>query len=60
MCGDNMSLRLSVWAMQTGVSSRTAGRMWKAGTWPVPVEPLATGTIIVHRPAAPVEGGVAL
>jgi putative resolvase len=34
--------------------------MWKAGTLPVPAEQLATGTIIVHPPSAPVERGVAL
>jgi len=42
------------------VSYRTAWRMWKAGTLPVPAEHLATGTVIVHPPAAPVESGVAL
>jgi putative resolvase len=26
--------------------------MWKAGTLPVPPEPLASGTVIVHPPAA--------
>ena len=34
--------------------------MWKAGTLPVPAEQLATGTVIVHPPAAPVASGVAL
>ena len=60
VCGYNMSMRLGVWAKQTGVSYRTAWRMWKAGTLPVPAEQLATGTIIVHPPAAPGERGVAL
>ena len=58
--GYNMTMRLGVWAKQTGVSYKTAWRMWKAGTLPVPAEQLATGTVIVHPPAAPVESGVAL
>lgn len=51
-------MKLSVWAELQGVSYKTARRMWKAGTLPVPSEPLATGTVIVHAgaPAA----GVAL
>ena len=53
-------MRLSAWAEQTGVSYKTAWRMWKAGTLPVPAEQLATGTVIVHAPAATVAGGVAL
>lgn len=34
--------------------------MWKAGQLPVPAEQLPTGTIIVHPPVTPTEGGVAL
>lgn len=51
-------MKLSVWAELQGVSYKTAWRMWKAGTLPVPSEQLATGTVIVHAgaPAA----GVAL
>lgn len=41
-------MKLSVWAKQQGVSYKTAWRMWKAGTLPVPAEQLATGTVIVH------------
>ena len=33
-----MSMRLGIWAKQTGVSYRTARRMWTAGTLPVPAE----------------------
>lgn len=53
-------MRLSAWARQTGVSYKTAWRMWKAGTLPVPAEQLATGTVIIHCPAASSESGVAL
>lgn len=41
-------MKLSVWAELQGVSYKTAWRMWKAGTLPVPAEQLATGTVIVH------------
>lgn len=41
-------MKLSAWAKQQGVSYKTAWRMWKAGTLPVPAEQLATGTVIVH------------
>src|ERR1039458_9517780 len=53
-------MRLSAWARQTGVSYKTAWRMWKAGRLPVPAEQLATGTVIVHSPASSTETGVAL
>lgn len=41
-------MKLSVWAELQGVSYKTAWRMWKAGTLPVPAEQLPTGTVIVH------------
>lgn len=41
-------MKLSSWAKLQGVSYKTAWRMWKAGTLPVPAEQLATGTVIVH------------
>lgn len=41
-------MKLSAWAKQQGISYKTAWRMWKAGTLPVPAEQLATGTVIVH------------
>jgi predicted site-specific integrase-resolvase len=58
--GHNELMRLSAWAKQTGLSYQTAWRMWKAGLLPVPAEQLATGTVIVHAPTAPVASGVAL
>lgn len=41
-------MKLSAWAKEQGISYKTAWRWWKAGTMPVPVEQLASGTIIVH------------
>ena len=41
-------MKLSVWAELQGVCYKTAWRMWKAGTLPVPAEQLSTGTVIVH------------
>jgi predicted site-specific integrase-resolvase len=41
-------VKLSVWAKSQGISYKTAWRMWKAGSLPVPAEQLATGTVIVH------------
>ena len=41
-------MKLSVWAELQGVSYKTAWRMWKSGTLPVPAEQLATGTVIIH------------
>jgi len=49
-----------VWAKSQGVSYKTAWRMWKAGTLPVPAEQLATGTVIVHAVERETAGGVAL
>lgn len=42
-------MKLSVWAKNQGISYKTAWRWWKAGTMPVPVEQLASGTVIVHE-----------
>jgi predicted site-specific integrase-resolvase len=53
-------MKLSIWAAQQGITYKTAWRMWKNGKLPVPAEQLPTGTIIVHPPASPVEGGAAL
>ncbi len=41
-------MRLSVWAELQGISYKTAWRMWKAGTLPVPAEQLPTGKVVVH------------
>ena len=51
-------MKLSVWAELQGVSYKTAWRMWKAGSLPVPAYQLPTGTVVVDakRPA----NGVAL
>lgn len=52
-------MKLSLWAKQQGLSYKTAWRMWKAGTLPVPAEQLATGTVVVKaEPALP--GGAVL
>ena len=52
-------MKLSVWAKEQGISYKTAWRWWKAGTMPVPVEQLASGTVIVHEQKV-ISGGVAL
>lgn len=52
-------MKLSVWAKEKGISYKTAWRWWKAGTMPVPVEQLPSGTVIVHEPKV-ISGGVAL
>lgn len=52
-------MKLSVWAKEQGISYKTAWRWWKAGTMPVPVEQLPSGTVIVHESKA-ISGGVAL
>ncbi len=41
-------MKLSVWAELQGISYKTAWRMWKAGTLPVPAEQMPTGTVVVH------------
>lgn len=51
-------MRLSVWAELQGISYKTAWRMWKAKTLPVPAYQLATGTVVVE--AQPKINGVAL
>src|SRR3989442_5934997 len=52
-------MKLSVWAKEQGISYKTAWRWWKAGTMPVPVEQLPSGTVIVHESKV-ISGGVAL
>jgi len=43
-------MRLSAWARKTGLSHKTARRLWKTGRLPfLPAEQLATGTVIVHE-----------
>ena len=44
-------MKLSVWAERQGIRYKTAWRMWKAGTLPVPCEQLPTGTVVVHAEA---------
>lgn len=51
-------MRLSVWAELQGISYKTAWRMWKAKTLPVPAYQLPTGTVVVD--AKPPVNGVAL
>jgi len=53
-----VGMKLSVWAELQGISYKTAWRMWKAGTLPVPCEQLPTGTVVVHAEAK--SHGVAL
>src|SRR5262252_5067699 len=53
-------MKLSTWARQQGISSKTAWRLWKAGKLPVPAEQLATGTVILHAAPAHEPAGVAL
>jgi predicted site-specific integrase-resolvase len=48
-------MKLSVWAKQQGLSYKTAWRMWKAGTLPLPAEQLATGTVIIKQPSSQTE-----
>ena len=51
-------MKLSVWAELQGISYKTAWRMWKARTLPVPAHQLPTGTVVVD--AKPQANGVAL
>ena len=51
-------MKLSVWAELQGISYKTAWRMWKARTLPVPAHQLPTGTVVVD--ANPKVNGVAL
>lgn len=40
-------MKLSEWAKKTGLSYKTAWRMWKSGRLPVRAEQLPTGTVLV-------------
>jgi len=51
-------MKLSVWAELQGISYKTAWRMWKTKTLPVPAYALPTGTVIVQDQRD--VGGVAL
>ncbi len=53
-------MKLSAWAKANGLTYKTAWRMWRDGTLPVPAEQLATGTVLVHPPQAPTVAAVAL
>jgi predicted site-specific integrase-resolvase len=53
-------MKLSVWARESGLTYKTAWRMWRDGNLPVPSEQLATGTVLVHPPKAPAIQAVAL
>ena len=44
-------MKLSVWAELQGISYKTAWRMWKAKTLPVPAYQLPTGTVVVEAVA---------
>ena len=46
-------MKLSQWAKEKGVSYKTAYRMFQAGTLPVKVEQLPTGTILVYPEIQP-------
>jgi predicted site-specific integrase-resolvase len=52
-------MKLTTWATQQGISYKTAFRWFQAGTLPVPVTQLPTGTILVHPPQ-PTADGVAI
>ena len=41
-------MKLSVWAELQGISYKTAWRMWKAKTLPVPAHQLPTGTVVIE------------
>src|SRR5579885_2903305 len=49
-----MSMKLSVYAKQVGVTYKTAWQWWKAGQ--LDAYQLPTGTVIVRDPIAPVQG----
>jgi putative resolvase len=49
-----MSMKLSTYAKQVGVTYKTAWQWWKAGQ--LDAYQLPTGTIIVREPVAPVQG----
>src|SRR5215472_631580 len=49
-----MSMKLSVYAKQVGVTYKTAWQWWKAGQ--LDAYQLPTGTVIVREPIAPVQG----
>jgi len=53
-------MKLSVWAKESGLTYKTAWRMLRDGTLPIPAEQLATGTVLVHPPQAPAVMAVAL
>jgi putative resolvase len=53
-------MKLSAWAKASGLTYRTAWRMWRDGKLPVPAEQLPTGTVLVHPPQAQVVEAVAL
>jgi predicted site-specific integrase-resolvase len=53
-------MKLSAWAKANGLTYKTAWRMWRDGKLPIPAEQLATGTVIVHPPTAPIAETVAL
>lgn len=42
-------MKLSQWAKQNGVCYQTAWRLWKEGKFPLPVQQLATGTLLVQN-----------
>ncbi len=49
-----MSMKLSVYAKQVGVTYKTAWQWWRAGQ--LDAYQLPTGTVIVREPIAPVQG----
>lgn len=47
--GHSWPLKLPDWARETGISCKTAWRLFKTGRLPVPAQQLATGTILVNE-----------
>ena len=55
-----ITMKLSAWAKQQGLTYKTAWRMWRDGRLPIPAEQMPTGTVIVHPPMPSADGGAAL
>jgi predicted site-specific integrase-resolvase len=51
-------MKLSAWAKVNGLSYKTAWRLRKKGSLPLPAEQLSTGTIIIHDFPTPTNNAV--